>query len=108
MKTFCVVVAVAVVFTFIYIQGNSVFPFTTMQESEETMSNDSPAASQEETSVETWMVRSPHQISEQDQNRKSCLSSFTRMQFNIRQNCYTGPIRCHGCCAIGISGMCCN
>uniref|UniRef100_A0A3Q1EKJ7 Hepcidin n=1 Tax=Acanthochromis polyacanthus TaxID=80966 RepID=A0A3Q1EKJ7_9TELE len=81
MKTFCVVVAVAVVFTFIYIQGNSVFPFTTMQESEETMSNDSPAASQEETSVETWMSR---------------------------QNCYTGPIRCHGCCAIGISGMCCN
>uniref|UniRef100_A0A3Q1EKM5 Uncharacterized protein n=1 Tax=Acanthochromis polyacanthus TaxID=80966 RepID=A0A3Q1EKM5_9TELE len=64
MKTFCVVVAVAVVFTFIYIQGNSVFPFTTMQESEETMSNDSPAASQEETSVETWMVRSPHQISD--------------------------------------------
>uniref|UniRef100_A0A3P8TXP4 Hepcidin n=1 Tax=Amphiprion percula TaxID=161767 RepID=A0A3P8TXP4_AMPPE len=88
MKTFCVVVSVAVVFTFIYIQGNSAFPFTTVQESEEAMSNDSPAASQEETSVEMWM-----------------------MPFNIRQNRYTGPIRCRyccGCCAIGVCGMCCK
>ncbi|XP_040900302.1 hepcidin-like [Toxotes jaculatrix] len=87
MKTFSVAVAV-VMLAFIYIQESSAFPFTGVQEPEETVSNDNPDAAEEETSVETWM-----------------------MPYNIRQRNYTGPIRCRyccGCCVLDVCGMCCK
>ncbi|XP_035528712.1 hepcidin-like [Morone saxatilis] len=82
MKTFSVVVAVAVVLAFICLQESSAVPVTELKELEEAISNDS--ASQEETSVETWM-----------------------MPYNVRQS----PIRCRyccGCCELDVCGMCCN
>uniref|UniRef100_A0A3B5AHY6 Hepcidin n=1 Tax=Stegastes partitus TaxID=144197 RepID=A0A3B5AHY6_9TELE len=83
---FCIVAAVAVLLGFICIQGNFAFPFTTVEELEEEMSTDNPDATQEETSVETWMR-------------------------NLKENGYTGPIRCRyccGCCALGVCGICCK
>ncbi|XP_008283268.1 hepcidin-1 isoform X2 [Stegastes partitus] len=88
MKTFSVAVAVAVMLTFICIQESSAVPLSEVEELEEEMSTDNPDATQEETSVETWM-----------------------MPFNIRENGYTGPIRCRyccGCCALGVCGICCK
>uniref|UniRef100_A0A3Q0QW96 Hepcidin n=1 Tax=Amphilophus citrinellus TaxID=61819 RepID=A0A3Q0QW96_AMPCI len=88
MKTFTAAVVGAVVLVFICIQGYIAFPFTTVSELEEEMSNNNTAATQEETSVETWM-----------------------MPFDIRENSHASPVRCRyccGCCHLGGCGMCCQ
>ncbi|XP_075322685.1 hepcidin-like [Odontesthes bonariensis] len=88
MKTFTVAVAVAIALTFICTQESSAVPVTEGQEMEEPMSVDAPAAADEETSVETWM-----------------------MPYDIRGRSSAAPIRCQfccGCCNIGVCGMCCT
>nr|XP_023010509.1 hepcidin-like [Maylandia zebra] len=87
MKTFASAVILAVALT-IYIEGNAAFPFTTVEDMEEEKSTDDPAAMQEETSVETWM-----------------------MPFDIGENHNTSPVRCHHCCDCCLfsgCGICCQ
>ncbi|XP_059194833.1 hepcidin-like [Centropristis striata] len=55
MKTFSVAVAVAVMLAFICVQESSAVPITGVQEPEELMSNDNPAAEQEEM-TEEWKM----------------------------------------------------
>ncbi|KAI3361409.1 hypothetical protein L3Q82_013576 [Scortum barcoo] len=66
MKPFCDAVALAVVLTFICLQESSAVPVAEMQEPEEALSYDSPAAEHEETSVETWLVCSVMTLMLQD------------------------------------------
>ncbi|CAK6954256.1 hepcidin-like [Scomber scombrus] len=81
MKTFSVAVTVAVMLTFICIQ-ESFAAVSEVQVQEEVMSNDSPVAAHEETSVESWMM--PHN-SRQKRSRK-----------------------CRFCCRRGVCGLCCK
>ncbi|KAM6994668.1 hepcidin-like [Tautogolabrus adspersus] len=85
MKTFSVAVVVAVIFTFICIQESSAVPVTELQEVEEAISNDHPAAEHEETSVESWM-----------------------MPYNNRQKRAFKCKVCCGCCQPGVCGLCCK
>ncbi|CAK6954252.1 hepcidin-like [Scomber scombrus] len=84
MKTFSVAVAVAVMLTFICIQ-KSFAAVSEVQVQEEVMSNDSPVAAHEETSVESWMM--PH---------------------NSRQKRRPKCRFCCGCCRRGVCGLCCK
>uniref|UniRef100_A0A7N8X8U9 Hepcidin-like n=1 Tax=Mastacembelus armatus TaxID=205130 RepID=A0A7N8X8U9_9TELE len=56
MKIFSVAVAVALVFTFIWIEESSAVPVTEVQELKELMINGNPDASHEEMSVDSWMM----------------------------------------------------
>ncbi|XP_041845169.1 hepcidin-like isoform X2 [Melanotaenia boesemani] len=87
MKLFSIAVAVAIMLTSICLQENSAAPVNEVQEFE-AMSSNSSSASQEETSVETWM-----------------------MPFDIREKSYAAPIRCQfccDCCNIGVCSLCCK
>ncbi|XP_068179759.1 hepcidin-like [Antennarius striatus] len=56
MKTFSVVVAVAIMLVFICIQESSAVPVSEIQELEEPLSNDHPVAPQEEMSDDSWKM----------------------------------------------------
>ncbi|XP_061574205.1 hepcidin-like isoform X1 [Cololabis saira] len=78
----------ALVLAFICIWGSSALPVSTVQEPDEPTISENSAASQEETSMETWL-----------------------MPYSIRENSYAAPIRCQfccDCCTIGVCGMCCE
>nr|ACF49395.1 hepcidin isoform 2 [Oplegnathus fasciatus]ACF49397.1 hepcidin isoform 4 [Oplegnathus fasciatus]ACF49399.1 hepcidin isoform 2 [Oplegnathus fasciatus]ACF49401.1 hepcidin isoform 4 [Oplegnathus fasciatus] len=87
MKTFSVAVAVAVVLTFICLQESSAVSVTEqqVQELEEPMSNDNPAAAHEEMSEESW-----------------------KMPYNNRQKRGFKCKFCCGCCRRGVCGLCCR
>nr|ACD80121.1 hepcidin precursor type II [Sebastes schlegelii]ACD80123.1 hepcidin precursor type II [Sebastes schlegelii] len=80
MKTFSVAVAVAVVLIFICFQESSAFPFAGVKELDEPMSNDEPAAENEEMPV-----------------------SSRKMPFNIRQK--RQGMNCGLCCHINSKGV---
>ncbi|XP_067456304.1 uncharacterized protein [Thunnus thynnus] len=84
MKTFSVAVAVAIMLTFIFLQESSAVPVTGEQELEEAMSNDSPVAVHEETSVESW-----------------------KMPYNRQKRGLKCRVCC-GCCIPGVCGVCCT
>ncbi|XP_042279977.1 hepcidin-like [Thunnus maccoyii] len=84
MKTFSVAVAVVIMLTFIFLQESSAVPVTGEQELEEVMSNDSPVAVHEETSVESWKM------------------PYNRQKRGIKCRF------CCGCCTPGICGVCCR
>nr|AEK98542.1 hepcidin isoform 2 [Miichthys miiuy] len=56
MKAFSIAVAVTLVLAFICILESSAVPFTGVQELEEAGSNDTPVATHQEMSMESWMM----------------------------------------------------
>ncbi|KAM6995645.1 hepcidin-like [Tautogolabrus adspersus] len=85
MKTFSVAVVVAIMLAFICIQESFAVPLTEVQELEEQMSNDNPAAGHPEISEDSWM-----------------------MPYNNRQKRAFKCKVCCGCCRPGVCGLCCK
>ncbi|XP_023119965.1 hepcidin-like [Amphiprion ocellaris] len=83
MKTFSVVVAVAVVLTFICIQQSSATS-AEVEEVEEATSNHNPAAEHQETLVDSWTM--PHNRQKRGFKCKLCCN----------------------CCKRGVCGLCCK
>ncbi|XP_070768016.1 hepcidin-like [Enoplosus armatus] len=89
MKTFCVVVSVAVMLAFVCLQESSASPVAVVQELEEAMSNDNPVAEHQEKPVES-----------------------SKMPHNDRQKRHSG-FECRPCCNMTYDGrpacgICCS